>query len=248
MSSKLGNLEGENVSSAQHKRLELKIRELESKLDLEATSKTRLETQISRLKEQIEKLVRDNDDLRVKEANSSEAQRKMNRQLKDIKEEFSTLQVKETELSQKKFDLEKQLEVSEAETLTVKSDLKLAQKRIEDLSAALAGELDSNDSEDNSDSSDEEMASFLEHHRRAMSVQRERESMARESVLRDSVLREISVGRESIARESIAREIRAGSTATGRSFASIDESKESIIMENSANSSATIQEVDESQA
>ena len=35
----------------------MKIRELESKLDLEATSKTRLETQISRLKEQIEKLV-----------------------------------------------------------------------------------------------------------------------------------------------------------------------------------------------
>ena len=44
-----------------------------------------------------------------------------------------------------------------------------------------------------SDSSDEEMSVFLEHHRRAMSVQRERESMARESVLRDSILRE-SVG------------------------------------------------------
>jgi len=29
------------------------------------------------------------------------------------------------------------------------------------------------------------MASFLDHHRRAMSVQRERESMARESVMRD---------------------------------------------------------------
>ena len=52
--------------------------------------------------------------------------------------------------------------------------------------------------QDNSDSSDEEMASFLEHHRRAMSVQRERESMARESVLRDSVLREISVGKHYI--------------------------------------------------
>jgi myosin-18 len=246
LSSKLGNLEGENVSTAQHKRLELKVRELESKLDLEATSKTRLETQIARLKEQIEKLVRDNDDLRLKEQNSADAQRKISRQLRDVKEEFSSLQVKETELSQKKFDLEKQLEVSESETLTVKSDLKLAQKRIEDLSAALAGDVDSADSEDNSDSSDEEMASFLEHHRRAMSVQRERESMARESVIRDSILRE-SVGRDSIARESIAREIRAGSTAAGRTYASIDESRESITVDTSANSS-TIKEVDESQA
>ena len=48
-------------------------------------------------------------------------------------------------------------------------------------------------------SSDEEMHSFLEHHRRAMSVQRERESMARESVFRESVLRE-SVGRDSVHR------------------------------------------------
>merc|ERR1712200_96782 len=202
-------------------------------------------TQISRLKEQIEKLVRDNDDLRLKAANSDEGQRKFSRQLRDVKEEFATLQVKETELSQKKFDLEKQLEVSEAETLTVKSDLKLAQKRIEDLSAALAGELDSAESEDNSDSSDEEMASFLEHHRRAMSVQRERESMARESVLRESILRE-SVGRDSIARESMAREIRGGSIAAGsRTFASIDETKESLSMTDGPKS---IQEADESQA
>merc|ERR1712200_252386 len=185
-------------------------------------------TQISRLKEQIEKLVRDNDDLRLKAANSDEGQRKFSRQLRDVKEEFATLQVKETELSQKKFDLEKQLEVSEAETLTVKSDLKLAQKRIEDLSAALAGELDSAESEDNSDSSDEEMASFLEHHRRAMSVQRERESMARESVARDS----------------IAREVRAGTT--GRTFSSFDESKEMTSLDSSKNS--TILEADESLA
>ena len=42
------------------------------------------------------------------------------------------------------------------------------------------------------------MSVFLDHHRRAMSVQRERESMARESILRDSVAREI---RASVARE-----------------------------------------------
>ena len=60
------------------------------------------------------------------------------------------MQGKETELGQKKFDLEKQLEVAEAETLTVRSDLKLALKRVEDLQAAIAGEIDSDNSDDNS--------------------------------------------------------------------------------------------------
>ena len=36
-----------------------------------------------------------------------------------------------------------------------------------------------------SDSSDEDMASFLDHHRRAMSAQRERDMIARENVMRD---------------------------------------------------------------
>jgi myosin-18 len=37
-------------------RLELKIKELESKLELEQTTRTRMETQIHRLKEGIEKV------------------------------------------------------------------------------------------------------------------------------------------------------------------------------------------------
>jgi len=76
--------------------------------------------------------------------------------------------------------------VSEAETLTVRNELKTALKRIEDLQLAISGEIDSDAvSDQDSDSSDEDMASFLDHHRRAMSVQRERDMMARESVMRD---------------------------------------------------------------
>lgn len=44
-------MEGENVSTQAHKRLELKIRELESKLELEKTTKQRMETQLQRQKE-----------------------------------------------------------------------------------------------------------------------------------------------------------------------------------------------------
>ena len=48
---RLDHMEGENVSTAQHKRLELKIRELESKLELEKTTKQRQDTQVARQKE-----------------------------------------------------------------------------------------------------------------------------------------------------------------------------------------------------
>ena len=44
----------------------------------------------------------------------------------------------------------------------------------------------------------------MEHHRRAVSVQRERESVARESQARESIQREV---RASIARESVARQL-----------------------------------------
>merc|ERR1712019_168019 len=55
-----------------------------------------------------------------------------------------------------------------------------------------------------SDTSEEGMENFLEHHRRAVSVQRDRESVARDSVARESIQRDV---RASIARESVARQL-----------------------------------------
>merc|ERR550532_2546082 len=160
ISQRLDHMEGENVSTAQHKRLELKIRELESKLELEKTTKQRQDTQVTRQKEVTEKMV-------------------------------------------------KQLEVAEAETVAVRGELKTALKRVEDLQSAISGELDSENSDADSDSSDEEMSAFLDHHRRAMSVQRERESQMRE--MRASQVREIrSMSREPVRDiRSMSRDVRA---------------------------------------
>ena len=88
-----------------------------------------------------------------------------------MREELTSMQNKETEVSHKKADVEKQLEVVESEKVALRQQLKLAQTRIESLQAALQGE-DSGE--------EEEMTSFLDHHRRAMSVQRDRRSMTRE--------------------------------------------------------------------
>ena len=93
---------------AQHRRLELKLREMESKLELEQTSKGRLETQIGRLKEVIEGLNKDNENLRVREKATNDELRKMSKVMRDTKEELATKQGKDTEYTHKKLDFEKQ--------------------------------------------------------------------------------------------------------------------------------------------
>ena len=140
---KVDFMDVETVSNLTLKRLEMKIRELESKLELELTTKGRMETQIGRLKETIERLNKEIDDIRIKEQSSQDHQKKLNRQLRDLKEDYATLQGKEGDLVQKNGDLEKQIEVSDVEIMTLKSDLKLAMKRIEDLQVAISGDIDS---------------------------------------------------------------------------------------------------------
>merc|ERR1712156_1057195 len=121
--------------------------------------------------------------------------RKLQRQLRDLKEDYATITQKEIEVNAKKNEFEKLLELAEAETITARNDLKLALKRIEDLQTAINGELDSElsdlNSDGDSDSSEEGMENFLEHHRRAVSVQRERESVSRDSMARESIQRDV---------------------------------------------------------
>lgn len=94
----------------------------------------------------------------MREQSSQESQKRMSRQLRELREDYTTVQGKEAELGQRKQDLEKQLEVAEVEAMTVRSDLKLAMKRIEDLQVAITGELDSESfSDPGSDSSDEDL-------------------------------------------------------------------------------------------
>ena len=125
-------------------------------LELELTTRGRMDTQITRLKENIEKQNKENDDIRARELASQESQKKLGRQLRDLREDFTTVQGKETDLVQRKADLEKQLEVSEVEVMTVKADLKLAMKRIEDLQVAISGDIDSETYSDPGEESSED--------------------------------------------------------------------------------------------
>merc|ERR1739844_754407 len=140
---KISSLEGEHITNPAQSRLELKVKELESKLELEQTTRGRMETQIHRLKEAIEKLNHDCENLRIKEAAAQDQARKLQRQLRDLKEDYASITQKEIEVNSKKNENKKLLELAEAETVTSKNDLKLALKRIEDLQTAINGELDS---------------------------------------------------------------------------------------------------------
>lgn len=137
------------------------MREMESKLELEQTSKGRLETQIVRLKEVIEGLNKDNENLRSREKSSNDEVKKLSKYLREAKENVSTMQGKDTEYTQKKLDFEKQLELAEAETISVRNELKLAQRRIEDLQVAIQGDMDTSvgesDEDDETDTADAEV-------------------------------------------------------------------------------------------
>ncbi len=79
-----------------------------------------METQLIRLKEGLEKISEECDCLRLKEAASQEQVRKLQRQLRELHEDRSSALQKEMEAMAKKNELEKQLELVEAENILVR--------------------------------------------------------------------------------------------------------------------------------
>lgn len=105
------------------------------------------QSQIGRLKDQIERLTSECDSARLKESQAQDQSKRLGRQLREAKEDLSTLQQRHTDAVNKKNELDKQLELSDSEVITLKSDLKLAFKRIEDLQQAIQGDISDSDSD-----------------------------------------------------------------------------------------------------
>ncbi|XP_021925686.1 unconventional myosin-XVIIIa isoform X4 [Zootermopsis nevadensis] len=173
LSSRLESIEtqGDPSSSLAQRRLELRTKELESRLDLEQTTRARMEVQISRLKETTEKLQGEAVMARTKEQTAQDAARKLQRTVRELKEAASAGQARESEAAQRRKDLEKRLESAEAEAVAARGDLRLALTRIQDLQSAIQGELedcsgsDHTDSDQDSDCSDESINTFLSNHK-----------------------------------------------------------------------------------
>ncbi|CAG0880748.1 unnamed protein product [Cyprideis torosa] len=144
------------------KRLEMRIKELESRLELEETTRQRLEGQINRLRETVEALSNEGEALRTKEQVAQEACRRAQRSLRDLQEDYASLQMRETEGDARRQEMELTTERLEAEVVTVRSDLKLALQRIQDLQSAMAEATDSSAEGEESDSdSDTSLDTFI---------------------------------------------------------------------------------------
>ena len=166
---------------------ELRIRELEHKIDLELTAKRRIESQIEKLNERLSESEKEQASAQKSVNIQEEVNRKLNTQMKDLKEDIVTLQIREMDIIEKKNILEKKLEIAEAETITVRSHLELANRRIEDLQMALNCDTESESSSiPYSDSYQDDLDVFLMNHRRRMAEQKEEERRIRESLLKES--------------------------------------------------------------
>lgn len=141
-------LEQSMVDKSLVSRQEVKIRELETRLEFEKTQAKRLEGLANRLKENMEKLTEERDQRAAAENREREQNKRLQRQLRDTKEEMGELAKKEAEASRKKHELEMDLESLEAANQSLQADLKLAFKRIGDLQAAIEDEMESDENED----------------------------------------------------------------------------------------------------
>lgn len=119
--------------------MELRAKELESRLDLEQATRTRLETQVNRLKEHLDKVQAEVSQSKLKELTAQEQLKKSQKNLKELREELHTIMNKEQENITKRKELEKKVEMTEQETSSVKNDLRLALQRIADLQQAMEG-------------------------------------------------------------------------------------------------------------
>ena len=184
---KLGQNEEMSDHNNSNKKSELKIRELEHKIDLELAAKGRIESQIEKMNERLAESEREQSSAQKSVNIQEEVNRKLNTQMKDLKEDIVTLQIREMDIVEKKNILEKKLEIAEAETITVRSHLELANRRIEDLQMALNCDTESECSSiPYSDSYQDDLDVFLMNHRRRMAEQKEEERKIRESLLKES--------------------------------------------------------------
>lgn len=145
LASKVQTVEDQSVNKLQAARLETKVRDLESKLELETSTRHRLESTVNRNKEQIEKVMEERDNISSGKHQAEEAIKKLQRQMRDLREEASDYQKRELETNHKKQELESRLTDLEIDYDQSQSDLKLAFKRISGLQAALEESIESED-------------------------------------------------------------------------------------------------------
>ncbi|XP_076367271.1 unconventional myosin-XVIIIa-like isoform X2 [Tachypleus tridentatus] len=177
LTSRLEHISSKSEDPMAVKRVEAKMRELESRLDFEQINRSRLEKQLERLKEQCDRLREENETLKTKEHHAQEGEKRLQRQIRELREDYTNLQQKECEAHQKCRELELSLENTEADLQSTKNDLRLACQRIHDLQCALEEDLDTSTDVPDDSGSDSENSSDMEPSHHQFSSGRQQYSM-----------------------------------------------------------------------
>ncbi|XP_058066185.1 unconventional myosin-XVIIIa [Anopheles bellator] len=164
LAARLENVEtiGDSSSTMQFKRLELRTKELESRLEFEQATRARIEIQLNRHKDSLEKLQGDLMQARSREAQAQDSVKKSQKTIRELREELSALGNRDQENLTKRKELEKRIETAESETTSARADLRLALQRIADLQQAMEEEGDSYHSDSDASDSSSSMDSFHE--------------------------------------------------------------------------------------
>lgn len=161
-------------------RLEMKVKEVESRLELEQATRSRLEVQFNRYKDALEKAQQETSQTKAKEQTAQDSLKKVQKSLRyesvrqsiflhmrsyispqihlfifyhfyrELREEYHLLSNRENDNVVKRKDLEQKYTNSESEIQSLKNDLRLALQRIADLQQAME-EGDDDDDDDDSD-------------------------------------------------------------------------------------------------
>ncbi|XP_013184101.2 unconventional myosin-XVIIIa isoform X2 [Amyelois transitella] len=211
-SAEAGHSQGQHEAE---RRLELRNKELESSLELEATARGRVETQLARLREAHELLAAELAAARARDLHSADELRKLNRQLREMKEENANLNAKLSEACRAKSAAEAAAASAAAEASAARDEARLAARRATALQEAIAGDLSSpgdsrdTDSDNDSYSSDESIGTFLANHKLSPSVP------SRNSIQLDSQKSHTPEGRQSRSSNGSAKQM----SPTKESFA-----------------------------
>lgn len=102
--------------------------------------------------------------LRTKEQSAQDAARRLQRSLREARDEASSVLAREQESTRARREIEKSLEAAEAETKLARDDLRLALQRIDDLQSAIQGELDLDCSEEGTTENSDRYFNFYSFH------------------------------------------------------------------------------------
>lgn len=143
----------------------LRVKELESKLELEQTTRSRIDVQCARYKESFEKAQSELQHTKTKELTIQDSSKKTQRSLRfvferlncsiyvkysayrEAREQLQVAANREQDQQQKLNEKDKRIESGEIELNCVKNDLRLALQRIADLQEAMEGGDESSDCE-----------------------------------------------------------------------------------------------------